>query len=190
MKLHNSVNGLASRGELVTAVQNPSTYRGFRQDICTLFVQATRLAGVCISERLLMDAPDTPIVVAAFQHVAHACSGSTAGDFVDIHTIHNDEARRFWIAKYTAKRVAVPLEDFIRDLGEATGAPLSLSEAESFRSVVDDAGCKIITVHKFNEFVNAFGTTLQSAVRNMERSMQASPPRSCPPLLICQLCRV
>jgi hypothetical protein len=178
LKLHTAVNGLSGRGELVTAVQNPSIYRGFRQDICTLFVQTTRLAGACISERLLVDAPDSPIIVAAFQHVAHACSGCTAGDFVDIHAIHNDEARRFWISRYTAKRLAVPLEDFIRDLGEVTGVPLSLSEAESFRSVVDDAGCKLITVHKFNEFVNAFGTTLRSAVQNMERSMQASVCRS------------
>lgn len=176
--LYTTIMGIHVRGEVPSYLVNPSSSRSLRQSVSAAFVHATKLAGVVIDHRLVVNAPEDAAIVTAFNTIVEASKACKPTEFVDVHVLQSDDGRRLWTGKFTPKRIAAPLDEFTRELGVHLGVPLSLVQVETLKSVVDDAGCKLVSVFKFNEFLNAFGPTVESAIRTMERSMQVC--QSCP----------
>lgn len=170
-QLHTTLLTAHRRSELAGFVQNPSTFRLLRREVASLFVRACNLGKLVVSGRMVRDLPSDATIVTAFRTLSAAITGCTPSDFVDGRVLSCEDAVRFWVTKFKASCVAVPVAEFVKAVASYTMA-LSPGQEESLRAVLDDAGAKLVSVYKFNEFVTAFGTTVDTAVKNLDRSMQ------------------
>lgn len=168
LQLDHTVKQAIARGDLVSVVQNPTTFRPLRQQVAAVFVNCNVLART-IADNELFSAAQPPAVL----QIRAAADVCRPFDLVTEHVLHSEDGRRFWLSKWSVRKLAVPFDALVTALSADMGTTLLPTHIQSLRSVMDDAGCKFVTVHKFNEFLTAFGPrSVKEAVTNVERATQ------------------
>ena len=85
------------------------------------------------------------------------------------------EGARFW-NEWNCRRVAVSFTELFNRLESHLGHLFSASHKENLRFVLNDAGCNLLTVYRFGDFLKGFGPGLASAVASMQNALQVRAP--------------
>jgi hypothetical protein len=103
-------------------------------------------------------------------HIADACVAPTNADLAALY-VRDPEGEAFW-AHWSRYRVAVSFTELFDGLERRLGMPLSPLLKENLKFVLNDAGCNLLTVYRFGDFLKGFGPGLASAVTRMQLALE------------------